>query len=229
MKCPGQDSRYWSGDDVFETPCPRCGHILEFFKDDSQRRCSQCGHRLLNPKMDFGCASYCPYAEQCLGSLPPEMLAQRDDLFKDRLAMAVQQHLGGTNAARQATDTAALAETIGKTLADINMAHLVAAALLLRVDPEDPVEVARTILAGLQADGGLLEPVIDLIKTFHDGSSPDTAASRALHDSDLIVCLQKAYRESPPTRHQLEADLTRLLTQAGRTEAKTLLLPLTRS
>ena len=38
MKCPGQDSRYWSGEDVFETKCPHCGHSVEFFKDDSQQK-----------------------------------------------------------------------------------------------------------------------------------------------------------------------------------------------
>ena len=25
MKCPGQDRGYWTGDRVFEVPCPRCG------------------------------------------------------------------------------------------------------------------------------------------------------------------------------------------------------------
>ena len=54
MQCPGQDSRYWNGEDVFETKCPKCGHTVEFFKDDSQQKCRQCGHRILNPKIDFG-------------------------------------------------------------------------------------------------------------------------------------------------------------------------------
>jgi hypothetical protein len=44
--------------------------------------------------MDFGCASYCKYAEQCLGELPPELLAQRDDLLKDRVAVEMKRYFG---------------------------------------------------------------------------------------------------------------------------------------
>ena len=66
MKCPGQDSRYWKPGAIFEAKCPECGHAVEFFKDDTTRLCKKCGHRFLNPDMDFGCASYCKYAEQCI-------------------------------------------------------------------------------------------------------------------------------------------------------------------
>ncbi len=88
MKCPGQDSRYWKPGAIFEVRCPKCGSQVEFFKDDTTRLCKKCGHRFVNPKMDFGCASYCPYAEQCLGDLPPELLAERDDLKKEGLPIA---------------------------------------------------------------------------------------------------------------------------------------------
>ena len=70
MKCPGQDSRYWKPGAIFEVRCPKCGSQVEFFKDDTTRLCKKCGHRFVNPGMDFGCASYCPCAEQCLGDLP---------------------------------------------------------------------------------------------------------------------------------------------------------------
>ncbi len=70
MKCPGQDSRYWRGDAIFEVNCPKCKASIEFFKDDTSRKCPSCGHRVPNPEMDFGCAEYCPYAQQCLGNLP---------------------------------------------------------------------------------------------------------------------------------------------------------------
>ncbi len=93
MQCPGQDNRYWSGEAVFEIPCPHCGTMLEFFKDDSQRLCKQCGHRVLNPKIDFGCASYCPHAEQCMGSLPAGLRIEHAELFKKKLAVAVEKQL----------------------------------------------------------------------------------------------------------------------------------------
>ena len=95
MQCPGQDNRYWDGEAVFEAPCPHCGNELEFFKDDSQRSCKQCGKRVLNPRIDFGCAAYCSHAEQCLGSMPPELLAKQKNLFKDKLSIAVRKQLIG--------------------------------------------------------------------------------------------------------------------------------------
>ncbi len=67
MKCPGQDSRYWKPGAIFEVKCPKCGNMIEFFKDDSMRKCSKCGYKMRNPRLDFGCAAYCPYAKQCLG------------------------------------------------------------------------------------------------------------------------------------------------------------------
>jgi len=79
MKCPGQDTLYWKFDAIFDANCPECGHKMEFFKDDATRKCPNCGHRVLNPKIDFGCASYCQFAEQCIGSLPPEFLAQKEE------------------------------------------------------------------------------------------------------------------------------------------------------
>ena len=70
MKCPGQDMIYWKENAIFDVDCPKCGAAVEFYKDDTNRKCGECGNRFVNPKMDFGCASYCQFAEQCLGTLP---------------------------------------------------------------------------------------------------------------------------------------------------------------
>ncbi|QJA06226.1 phosphohydrolase [Thermosulfurimonas marina] len=94
MRCPGQDTRYWKEDAIFEEACPFCGTEIEFFKDDTARTCPGCGRRVPNPRMDFSCAAYCKYAEQCLGSLPPELLAQRGELLKERLGLALKGILG---------------------------------------------------------------------------------------------------------------------------------------
>lgn len=66
-KCPGQDMRYWTADDVYEEKCPQCGEMIEFFKTDIRLRCPNCKTRVANPRFDMGCAQWCSYAEQCLG------------------------------------------------------------------------------------------------------------------------------------------------------------------
>ncbi len=95
MKCPGQDTRYWKEDAIFEVKCPECGTPVEFFKDDTARTCPGCGKRLPNPRLDFGCAAYCPYAEQCLGSLPPELKEKQQLVFKERIRAEILQRKQG--------------------------------------------------------------------------------------------------------------------------------------
>jgi len=56
MRCPGQDTQYWSGEVAFEAPCPKCGREVEFFKDESSGRCPDCGHKFKNPRVSFDCA-----------------------------------------------------------------------------------------------------------------------------------------------------------------------------
>jgi len=84
--------QFWKPGSIFEATCPKCGNEVEFFKDDPTRKCPKCGHRFLNPHLDFGCASYCPYAEQCIGNLPPELVAQKEDLLKDRVAIEMKRY-----------------------------------------------------------------------------------------------------------------------------------------
>lgn len=66
MKCPGQDTRYWKPEDIFETKCLKCETLVEFFRDDSSRKCPTCGHKFQNPKKNLACASWCEFGKQCL-------------------------------------------------------------------------------------------------------------------------------------------------------------------
>lgn len=78
MRCPGQDTRFWKPSDVFEHPCPHCGHVLEFWRDDIALRCRQCGNRVFNPRFDPGCAAWCAYAEQCVGEIARGLPSRRE-------------------------------------------------------------------------------------------------------------------------------------------------------
>jgi len=241
MQCPGQDSRYWSGEDVFETKCPQCGHTIEFFKDDSQQKCRKCGHRMLNPRMDFGCASYCPYADQCLGSMPPELLAKRGDLFKDKVAIAMRKYFGPDNRRiKHAEQVAGYAEEIGK-LEKGNMAVIMAAAYLhdigikeaekkfnssaARYQHTEGPPVAGHLLTELKAETGLIEEVCDIIGHHHTPRTEETTNFKVLYDADLIVNLDEQYRENPPTGERLETVLNKsFLTHSGRRVAKKALM-----
>src|SRR3989338_4760816 len=66
-KCPGQDSQYWKPQDVIEVSCPGCQAVIEFFKDEPKRKCHSCKQEVFNPRVDFGCALWCPKAVECIG------------------------------------------------------------------------------------------------------------------------------------------------------------------
>jgi hypothetical protein len=115
MKCPGQDTLYWKPGAIYEVPCPKCGAKVEFFKDDTARKCPKCQHRFVNPDLDFGCAAYCQYAEQCIGTLPEEFLLQKEDLLKDRVAIEMKRYFRSDfKRIGHATRVARYAERIGR-------------------------------------------------------------------------------------------------------------------
>jgi endogenous inhibitor of DNA gyrase (YacG/DUF329 family) len=47
-KCSRQDPNNLKTDDIFEIPCPECGHQIEFFKDETERKCPNCGNKVPN-------------------------------------------------------------------------------------------------------------------------------------------------------------------------------------
>ncbi len=91
MRCPGQDSQYWTADAIYEVPCPECGALVEFFRDDGARTCPACKNRFANPKLDFGCAAYCPHAAQCIGV---QAGREQELTFKEVLMETVKEKLG---------------------------------------------------------------------------------------------------------------------------------------
>ncbi len=232
MKCPGQDSRYWSGEDVFESPCKQCGNILEFFKDDSQRKCKKCGHITLNPKIDFGCASYCPHAEQCLGSLPPELINQQKELFRDQLVTALSKYFGqDERRINHALAVAKQADIIGeKEKADPKV--VMAAAYLHDIGIKNSEEkynssapkyqhiegppVARQILSELKCDAALIDEVCGIIDHHHSPGEDESINFKVIYDADLIVNMSEKYGKEELTREKLDRILPLFLTESGK-------------
>ncbi len=240
MKCPGQDSRYWKPGAIFEVPCAVCGQALEFFKDESTRRCKKCGHKMVNPRMDFGCAAYCKYAEQCIGELPPELLAQKNELLKDRVAIEMKRYFRQDfKRIGHATRVARYAEQIAKEIGGEPAVVLPAAYLhdigireaerkFQSAEPniqeaEGP-SVAREILVQLGARRELVEEVCDIIAHHHHPRAEENANFRAVYDADLVVYLEEREKEGP-AGEDLESFIgAKFLTESGRKLARKILL-----
>lgn len=241
MKCPGQDIRYWKPGDIFEMPCPKCGALVEFFKDEPTRRCKECGHKFVNPRMDFGCAAYCKFAEQCLGELPAELLAKRKDLLKDQVALAMKRTFGQDfrrigHASRVARYAQRIASEIGADpavvlcaayLHDIGIpnAERKHGSTAARFQEEEGPPLARDILEGLGADPSLVDEVSDIVGHHHHPRAEETLNFQAVYDADRIVNLEESLKEQSAPSKSLEAQIAKgFLTEAGRTLARKVLL-----
>ncbi len=229
MKCPGQDTQYWDQDAIFETRCPECDHPMEFFKDEATRRCAGCGKKIVNPKMDFGCASYCRFAEQCLGTLPEEFVARQEDLFKDRVAVEVKRHLG-TDFKRigRIAKAAGFAEKIGKA-EKADLAVLLCAAYLYDIVQEpssDSSAVPRKILEGLGAEESLITSVCEIIQNRHVPKPEDTLEYKCLCDAYAIARMAECGGKNELERSEFNEKLDRVLvTEPGKRIAYEILIP----
>ena len=237
MKCPGQDTQYWKPGAIFEARCPQCGRQVEFFKDDPARRCNHCGHRFVNPEMDFGCAAYCQYAEQCLGTLPPELLAEKEDLLKDRVAIEMKRYFK-TDFKRisHATRVARYAERIGKTERG-NLAVILSAAYLhdigiheaerkhgstaARFQELEGPPIAREILTRLHAQPGLIDAVTDIVGHHHHPREEETLEFKVVYDADLIANVEERKKNGGMSPESMEKILeTGFLTRSGQEQAR---------
>jgi len=212
MKCPGQDTQYWKPGAIYEVKCPSCDQRVEFFKDDTTRRCGHCGHRFVNPNLDFGCAAYCPFAEQCIGTLPPEALAQQENLFKDRVAVEVKRHFK-TDFPRigRTTRLARHAERIAKQEGASLPVVLVAAYLSQTGQAPGDAAVARQILDRLGAKEALTTAVCEAIEALDGNGAKTDAILDVLRDARRIVSLEDARRSGQAVAAQLP-----WATEAGR-------------
>ncbi len=241
MKCPGQDSRYWKPGAIFEAECPKCGRRVEFFKDDTTRTCKGCGHRFLNPGMDFGCLSYCKYAAQCIGDLPPELIKQREGLLKDRVAVEMKRYFGSDfKRIGHATRVARYAERIAKGEGG-DLAVILTAAYLHDIGVKEAERkhcsaaaeyqelegppVAREILVALGADKGLIEEVCDIVGHHHHPRQDESLSFKTVYDADTIVNLEERQKQEPMNAEKMDQVIrTRFLTKSGREVARNVLL-----
>ncbi len=233
MRCPGQDMRYWKYDSIFEVKCPNCGTPLEFFKDEASRKCKNCGKRVANPKMDFGCAAYCQYAEQCLGNLPPELLAEREDLLKNRVAIEMKKYFNKDfKRISHAVKVARYAEQIAK-MEGAHLGIVLCAAYLhdigiknaeKKYNSNSPVyqekegpPVARSILEKLDAKEDLIEEVCDIVAHHHHPREEETINFKCLYDADMIVNLGDELKEGKLDKDTVKKRVeNNMLTETGK-------------
>jgi len=210
MRCPGQDTRFWKPTDIFEIQCPKCESRLEFFKDDVRRRC-RCGHEIINPKLDLGCARWCPYAEQCVGVAPEEAKAKsaggQKDSLRERIAFEMRKYFGRDfKRVTHALKVAAYAEEIlkkegGNGLVVLGAAYLhdigIREAERKYGSPSDYYQemegppIAKEILEGLGVEEKMVEEICDIIGHHHNPRDEETLNFQVLYEADGLVLIEE--------------------------------------
>jgi HD superfamily phosphodiesterase len=210
MKCPGQDLRFWKPGDIFDTQCPKCGGRVEFFKDEVRRKC-RCGHEIVNPKLDFGCAQWCPYAEQCIGAVPGDVKekqkAEQKELLRERISLEMKKYFGTDfKRVNHALKVAKVAEQIlkmegGHPLVVMGAAYLhdigIHEAERKYGSPsghyqemEGPA-IAKEILERLNVQKDMVDEICDIIGHHHCPREEETLNFQIFYEADGLVNIEE--------------------------------------
>ena len=206
-RCPGQDTRYWTPEDIFDVKCPFCNKELEFFKDEPFRICPECEAEVRNPKIDLGCAKWCKYAKECLGKLAPQddgevsmcdrLIAEMRNLFGDdrkrishslkvlSFAEEILKHETGDPLTVRA---AAILHDIG--IHEAERKHNSSAGNYQEI--EGP-PIAEKIMKKLKIHDEIIEHVCRIIASHHSAKNIDTIEFRIIWDADWIVNIPDEY------------------------------------
>ncbi len=245
MKCPGQDMRYWKPGDIFNARCPNCGESIEFFKDEVRRKC-RCGNVVTNPKLNFGCAEWCPYAEQCIGTIPEEVKAkqrvEQENSHRERISLEMKKYFGkDLKRIHHALKVARYAEQIMKIEGGNPLVILGAAYLhdigAHRVDTKhkegegdyyrhqevEGVPIAREILERLDIKEEDREKICDMIGHHHHPREEETLNFQILYEADWLVNMEE--KGLSQDRKEVQAIIEKYFrTEAGRQLAEKLYL-----
>lgn len=191
-KCPGQDKYFWKPDDVFDVDCPACGEPIEFFKTDPMRRCPGCGYRSPNPRLDAGCAQWCPHAELCIGVKLAGEAEEEGGTVRliDRLLAASRDVLGRERAQIvRALEALQQAQELLPGYPEANPRVVLAAAVLHDFDRADMDATAEEEQAHLDIlhEAGFDEPTIEQVMALlrpggTEATTPEAEVLRQVRD-----------------------------------------------
>ena len=205
FRCPGQDQRYWKPGDIFEVKCNHCGRAIEFFKDEPKLKCRGCGQTVANPKIDLGCAKWCQYAQQCLGSPVGQALSIIQDRLIDEMKIifaADQKRIDHTLAVLNYTQQIQAAEggdplvvKAAAILHDIGIIqaekkHGSAAGEYQQIEGPG---IAREILQKHDLSAESIEHICKIIANHHTAKDIDTLEFRIVWDADWLVNMPDQY------------------------------------
>ena len=235
LKCPGQDNRFWTPEDISEVPCRGCGAMVEFFKTDGMRRCPTCGVQVTNPKVALGCAQWCAHAKECMGFDPQSgAAAEAVNSIADQLIGHMKAEFGSDQ--KRITHALLVLEHAEQIMrAEGGEPRIVVAAALLHdigiqvaeqkhgssAAPYQELEgppIARRILGEVGFEPAEIEHICNIVAHHHSGGL-DTPEFRIIWDADQLVNLAEDPTHLSEERAQKTVDKV-LKTETGKQLAR---------
>ena len=224
FRCPGQDQRFWKPQDIFEADCPQCGKAVEFFKDEPKLKCRNCGHAVVNPRIDLGCAEWCQYADQCLavsamkdaGLIRNELIDEMKEVFagdQERIdhALAVLNYAEQIQATEGGDPLIVKAAAILHDIGILQAEREHSSTVRKYQELEGPA-IAREILRKYDLDAQVLEDVCKIIANRHGAKDIDTLEFRIVWDASWLVNLPADFAGAS------EAELRRIIDKTFKTQ-----------
>jgi putative nucleotidyltransferase with HDIG domain len=166
---------------------------------------------IVNPKLDFGCAEWCQYAEQCGGRVPEEVKvrqrAEERDSLKERISVEMKKYFGkDLKRVNHALKVARYAEQIlkmegGNPLVVLGSAYLHDIGIHEAENKfgstsghyqevEGPA-IAREILERLDVQKEIIEEICDIIGHHHSPRERETLHFQILYEADWLVNIEE--------------------------------------
>jgi len=220
FRCPGQDQRFWKPEDIFEADCPQCGKAVEFFKDEPKLKCRNCGHTVVNPRIDLGCAEWCQYADQCLavstmkdaGFIRNELIDEMKNVFagdQKRIdhALAVLNYAEQIQASEGGDPLVVKAAAILHDIGILEAERKYGSSAGKYQEIEGP-PIAEQILQRYDLDQEAVGHVCKIIANHHSAKDVDTLEFRIVWDADWLVNLPTEFAGASEAELQQIIDKT---------------------
>lgn len=217
-KCPGQNPQYWKPEDTIEVVCPNCKEIIEFFKDEPKRKCYHCQAEVTNPKVDFGCALWCPKAVECIGEVRYRQLlasAKKEPAVgqyktkKELLLLEMEKYFGSDqkriNHAKKVLNFAeqllekenadALVVIASSVLHDIGIhkAEEIYKSSSGKYQEIEGPPIAKEIMEKIHLKKEVIDEVGEIIAHHHSPGEVNTINFKVLYDADWLVNLKDEF------------------------------------
>jgi hypothetical protein len=199
QKCPGQDRRYWTPEDISEVDCPVCGGQVELWKDQGVTKCPKCGFPVRNPKVELGCAQWCAFATECIGYDPGTEDARKS--IRERLLLVMQEKL--SNDEERIYHTLRVLAWAEKLLSELGGSPVVVKAAVIlhelgaRSGRKQYLQV-EDVLGDLELERNTIEEVDEILARFSRDENLESAEFKIFRDAHLLAELQEELDTSSP-------------------------------